>query len=916
MEPEKLAFLYPEVPDDLDIKSVDDRAEILLREWPGPSELGLGRIVLAGQIESGEPPEAWATARRLLGAGLDRDQVLTEMSVTLLAHGLEALEGKLARKEEAYIAALDRLPLPEPAAIRDAYLAVVRELQPADLEEVDRLVVERLQREADAGVMARLIEVIAGELVDDQVVAWLADDRVVHLGDLTRGMVLTHRMAPGEESGMIVGTADLAPFDHHEELRTPAGTPVHRYGVDEVLWFLPPELPAGTAAGELLCLRVDESGTVRAESAGEPAPDPELVERFRAAYEALLEGAALPVEIAAIVYELQARDPSEFSTPRPPLEDLCRAAVLERRGTRVAHDEEIWHNSRTLQLVAHAYLAFEDEEQEDSRLGACHAIGLAWEPIDDRAAYRRALNDLADLEVAQFVADYLVPRDDPTADEMRTAFDFADRLSEAAGQGRPRAVANWFAAVAAERSGQIHEAEARVQRALAADPDWGLALEKGAWYASDRGDAERAVALLNRMSPPPEAARLLAGFVAPPRPDLGRNDPCWCGSGRRYKQCHLNRPGKLPLPERIQWILYKAMSYLQHRGGRALDELLELAEERPDNDGLPDPLVIDLTLNEGGWLAEFLAERGPLLPEDEAMLIESWLLMDRSVHEVLEVRPGSGVDLRDLATGDRAEVRERLFSRQARPGEMICARVVPDGESHQIVGYPFRVDPGTEEQVLDLCREGDPFEICDWVTALEAPPRMATREGETMVFCNAVWQAPSSAASRSFLDSTYETRDDCWVEMHELGSGDRILRATLRLKGRRITVETTSEERMNRVLDRLESGLGGKVLADERVPWEPGMAPPEGMPPPGPPPEVPPEQVPEVLAAVQEQLEDRWMSEPVPALAGLTPQQAAADPTRREMLERLLASFEAMGEPGPGAFTYRVDRLRRELGMD
>jgi len=20
--------------------------------------------------------------------------------------------------------------------------------------------------------------------------------------------------------------------------------------------------------------------------------------------------------------------------------------------------------------------------------------------------------------------------------------------------------------------------------------------------------------------------------------DLGRNDPCWCGSGRKYKKCH------------------------------------------------------------------------------------------------------------------------------------------------------------------------------------------------------------------------------------------------------------------------------------------------------------------------------------------------------------------------------------------
>ncbi len=25
----------------------------------------------------------------------------------------------------------------------------------------------------------------------------------------------------------------------------------------------------------------------------------------------------------------------------------------------------------------------------------------------------------------------------------------------------------------------------------------------------------------------------------PARPETGRNDPCWCGSGVKYKKCHL-----------------------------------------------------------------------------------------------------------------------------------------------------------------------------------------------------------------------------------------------------------------------------------------------------------------------------------------------------------------------------------------
>ncbi len=32
---------------------------------------------------------------------------------------------------------------------------------------------------------------------------------------------------------------------------------------------------------------------------------------------------------------------------------------------------------------------------------------------------------------------------------------------------------------------------------------------------------------------------------------IGRNDPCWCGSGKKFKKCHLNRADqpKIPISE-------------------------------------------------------------------------------------------------------------------------------------------------------------------------------------------------------------------------------------------------------------------------------------------------------------------------------------------------------------------------------
>lgn len=68
-----------------------------------------------------------------------------------------------------------------------------------------------------------------------------------------------------------------------------------------------------------------------------------------------------------------------------------------------------------------------------------------------------------------------------------------------------------------------------------------------------------------------------------------------------------------------------------------------------------------------------------------------------------------------------------------------------------------------------------------------------------------------------------------------------------------------------------------------------------------------------MLAFVEEQ-EQRWCDEPLPALGGVTPLEAAADPTRRDELQRLIASF-----PPPnfatGVFSMRPERLRERLGL-
>ena len=68
----------------------------------------------------------------------------------------------------------------------------------------------------------------------------------------------------------------------------------------------------------------------------------------------------------------------------------------------------------------------------------------------------------------------------------------------------------------------------------------------------------------------------------------------------------------------------------------------------------------------------------------------------------------------------------------------------------------------------------------------------------------------------------------------------------------------------------------------------------------------------EALAEFTAHYENRWLDMELPALAGLTPRQAADDPTRREDLIRLLDSFDGFAQ-GPG--TMSPTRLRRALRL-
>jgi len=212
--------------------------------------------------------------------------------------------------------------------------------------------------------------------------------------------------------------------------------------------------------------------------------------------------------------------------------------------------------------------------------------------------------------------------------------------------------------------------------------------------------------------------------------------------GPRIQGVPLHRE-QLPLAERAAWLYQKAGVDLVD--GPSAPLLIATAQERarywesPDafERAIEDGLAADAVLFEGGAFADFLAVRGSLLPADERLLAAQWLLVQRSVHEVLAVRRGEQMTLRDVRTGDVHEVRERAGSRQVKMGELYCARVVPAGDTMQIFGgsnrYPSASATSSSRCSTTIPTPSSSSRSCP----ADSPAGAAEHRGESLVLCDA-----------------------------------------------------------------------------------------------------------------------------------------------------------------------------------
>lgn len=689
-------------------------------------------------------------------------------------------------------------------------------------------------------------------------------------------------------------------------------------------------------AGQLASFRLDGNlVTVRA-ATPEPTPTRAMIDAIRIGFDREISESDKRFDIAehvqprlehcmfdGVVWEALAHDPMAFrSGAIPRLDTLLAAAGFERQDHTVARAGFAWvelHRWRTRNRLRDLHKVPDDrlELAEVAVLMGILAAAGHPHPFGPTESENHAFlcaQALADPDIAHGIVSELRFRDLSDDDLLVYAILVRDNTEQ-----RDHAGPDWLAGVALDNLGRPAEAEAALR--CAASGGHTLALLHVAGFEADRGDALAAWDALrdSGVDLEHEPLALEVGGYAHHRPKapVGRNDPCPCGSGRKYKTCHSGKE-TISLLDRGPWLFAKAQRFLHDRDADDLmSGLLSIVADASGrghafaSEFAQGKMLDDIALCEGDMFKDFLAQRSALLPADEALTAGQWALTDRSVFEVIEARRDEIV-LRDIRNGETVTVTNTTPGDKTRPGMYLLGRPLPIDNTWRAYSGFILLPPVMLDYTNEVLDEADPDEVAALIGSSFAPPQMLNTDSEPISMHEITWDIDDAKAAATALRAAGLKRDgDTFSLVRDSKNNPNTVIASLELQDDQIVASVNSDARADEILQLVTRALpDGELVSDdvldmnemfERRREQRAIANPDLSNP----------DLRAALESISRQFEQRWLDDNIPALRGMTPREAANDPIGRIELERLLNTFPPGNEPG----TMNATRLRHALDL-
>ncbi len=279
---------------------------------------------------------------------------------------------------------------------------------------------------------------------------------------------------------------------------------------------------------------------------------------------------------------------------------------------------------------------------------------------------------------------------------------------------------------------------------------------------------------------------------------VGRNQPCPCGSGKKYKNCHLRADEEGPPAEQLWQSLHETSLRLPTdllrfaRGtygplllDEAWSEFTGFKEEAFDQDSIhillflpwffhewePDPedtIVPQAEVGSFPITKAYLERHGRREDPLATRYLQACLDSAFTFLDVLTVSPGTGFTMRDSITGLESTVVEKSASQTVRKGDILFAKIVTvDGLSILDGCAPIAFPPLEKAAIIEL-RKGI-LRANDKVTALvlkdygmemleiyhstaerllnPKQPVLQNTDGDPLMFCRVTYEITSARAA-------------------------------------------------------------------------------------------------------------------------------------------------------------------------